>query len=56
MNFRATLSGILAAIILAIVIQILNAYVLKLLIPDFLAGWVSCTAYFAAYSIHKDWN
>ncbi len=41
-------SGVIATIII-----LLNQYILKIHIPDFLAGWISCMGYFITIKLLK---
>lgn len=36
-----------ASIITVFILKLLNEYVLKLMIPDFLIGWFSCIAWYS---------
>lgn len=37
------------SLMVMIVCDILNVYLLKLKIPDYLVGWFSCTGYYITY-------
>jgi hypothetical protein len=56
MKIRAVVAGFLAASMTVVIIRILNAYVLKMTIPDLIAGWLGACAYFGAYEITKNWD
>ncbi len=48
------LIGMLMAMFVAIGCYILNEYVLKFVIPDFLIGWMSCTIYMFTIDICEE--
>ena len=56
MNITASMVGFLAALMTMVIIRILNAYVLKMTIPEFFVGWLCASVYFGAYEITKNWN
>lgn len=43
-----------AAMITVLILTLLNAFVLKLIIPDFLIGWWSCIAWYTALRAYVD--
>lgn len=49
------LIGIVCAVLISLLIHLLNTYVLKFHIFDFLCGWFSCMAYYISQQIYE-WN
>lgn len=43
-----------AAMITVLILTLLNAFVLKLIIPDFLIGWCSCIVWHTAIKAYVD--